>query len=185
MGIFLLRTIAIFIAIAAILVIKDQFPGTEARLGRLSAGVVALGAAGAGAFLGALTAPVLGQKLPKPHLVLLGFTVSAAGLLLLGGIATLPATVGLTFLGGYGAFVAKIAVDAEVQEDLPDEFRGRAFSLYDILYNAASVVAAIVMVVFAQFALRPLLVLAGVATAVMAAFLTLRMRRAGMLQPTS
>jgi MFS family permease len=37
---------------------------------------------------------------------------------------------------------AKIAVDTIVQRDTDDDYRGRAFSLYDMLYNAAFVGAA-------------------------------------------
>ena len=43
---------------------------------------------------------------------------------------------------GLAAQGAKIAVDTIVQRDTADEFRGRAFALYDVLYNAAFVGAA-------------------------------------------
>ncbi|UCN14771.1 MFS transporter [Cellulomonas iranensis] len=43
---------------------------------------------------------------------------------------------------GLAAQGAKIAVDTIVQRDTADAYRGRAFSLYDVLYNAAFVGAA-------------------------------------------
>ncbi|UNX54951.1 MFS transporter [Georgenia sp. TF02-10] len=43
---------------------------------------------------------------------------------------------------GVGVQGAKIAVDTIVQRDTDDSFRGRAFALYDVLYNAAFVAAA-------------------------------------------
>ena len=43
---------------------------------------------------------------------------------------------------GLAAQGAKIAVDTIVQRDTDDAFRGRAFALYDVLYNAAFVGAA-------------------------------------------
>lgn len=43
---------------------------------------------------------------------------------------------------GLGVQGAKIAVDTIVQADTADSFRGRAFSLYDMMYNAAFVGAA-------------------------------------------
>lgn len=46
------------------------------------------------------------------------------------------------FLMGLGVQGAKIAVDTIVQRDTADRFRGRAFALYDMLYNAAFVGAA-------------------------------------------
>lgn len=44
---------------------------------------------------------------------------------------------------GLGVQGAKIAVDTIVQADTADVFRGRAFSLYDMMYNAAFVGAAV------------------------------------------
>lgn len=145
LSIFLLRTLAMFVAISAILIIKNTF-GEGERVGRLSWSALALGAAGVGAFIGALTAPLLGKKLQRGGLILFGFAISSAGIVGLGGILNMLAVMALTFLGGYGGFVTKVAVDAAVQESLPDDYRGRAFALYDILYNLASVVAGGLMV---------------------------------------
>jgi MFS family permease len=144
-GIFLLRTLAMFVVVSAILIIKNSF-GEGERVGRLSSSALALGSAGLGAFVGALTAPLLGTRLRRGGLVLFGFAISSAAIVMLGGIADIYALIPLTFVGGLGGFVTKVAVDASVQEALPDEYRGRAFALYDILYNLASVVAGVLMV---------------------------------------
>jgi MFS family permease len=180
-GIFLLRTIGILVAIGAILVIKSEFPGSDDRLGRLGLSAGALAAAGVGAFVGALTAPFLGRRYTKPQLILAGFVISGAGIIGLGGISTIPAVLGLTFSGGYGGFITKIAVDAQLQEVLPDRYRGRAFALYDILYNLASVAAGIVMYAFQDVDLRPLLLASGGVSFLLAALLGAAMARAGML----
>jgi MFS family permease len=144
-GIFLLRTLAMFVVVSAILIIKNSF-GEGERVGRLSSSALALGSAGLGAFVGALTAPLLGTRLRRGGLVLFGFAISSAAIVMLGGIADIYALIPLTFVGGLGGFVTKVAVDASVQEALPDEYRGRAFALYDILYNLASVAAGALMV---------------------------------------
>jgi hypothetical protein len=68
-----------------------------------------------------------------------------------------------------------------LQEILPDRYRGRAFALYDILYNLASVFAGIVMFVFQDVSLRHLLVVSGGATFAIAMLLGAAMSRAGML----
>ncbi len=180
-AIFLLRTVGIFVAIAAILVIKNDFPAAADRGGRLSASALALGAAGVGAFMGALSAPAIGRRLTKPGLVILGFGISATSLLVLGGLGNLPAILGLMFVGGYGAFIAKIAVDATVQESLPDEVRGRAFSLYDILYNLASVAAAGTMVLLSGTSMRIVLVAAGGVTLALGVIMGAAMQKAGLL----
>lgn len=181
LGIFVLRVSAMFVAIAAILVIKRDFPSEADEVGRLSSSALALAAAGAGAFLGAVSAPFMGRRFNKPQLLLVGFVISGAGMLLTGAILTLTAVIVLTLVGGYGAFVAKIAVDAQVQEALPDIYRGRAFALYDILYNLASVAAAVIMVVFATSSLRVLLIVMSLVTFALAGVLGSAMQRAGLL----
>ena len=179
-AIFVLRTISMFVVVAAILVIKEVFPGRVGELGRVSSSAVALGAAGAGAFVGAVIAPLLGRRLANAGLILLGFVVSGVAIIALGGIVNIPALLALTFLGGLGGFVSKVAVDAEVQQDLPDELRGRAFALYDILYNLASVVAAGGMLIATDASLRPRLVVSGVLALAGALVLGRAMRRAAM-----
>ena len=179
-AIFILRTLGIFVAIAAILIIKNEFPAVADRGGRLGASALALGAAGVGAFVGAATAPAVGRRVSKPGLILLGFAVPAATLLALGRVGGIATMLVMMFGGGYGAFVAKVAVDATVQESLPDGVRGRAFSLYDILYNAASVVAAAVMVGLSGTSTRALLVGTGVALLALGGAVAIAMRAAGM-----
>lgn len=180
-AIFLLRTIGILVAIGAILVIKKEFPEADDRGGRLGVSALALGTAGLGAFVGAVSAPFLGRRYAKPHLILLGFVVSGVGVVALGGVSAIPAVLGLTFFGGYGGFITKVAVDAQLQEVLPDRYRGRGFALYDILYNLASVVAGVTMFGFQDVALRPLLVISGGVSFAIAMVLGAMMSRAGML----
>lgn len=179
-GIFILRTISMFVVVSAILVIKKVFPGEVGDVGRVSSSAVALGAAGAGAFAGAALAPLVGRRLANAGLVVLGFVISALAIIALGGLVNIPALLALTFLGGLGGFVSKVAVDAEVQQDLPDELRGRAFALYDILYNLASVAAAAAMVLGGEASLRSRLVTAGVLALVVSYVMARTMKRAGM-----
>lgn len=184
-AIFVLRTIGMFVVVAAILVIKEVFPGELEDLGRVSSSAVALAAAGAGAFVGAATAPAFGRRFDTAGLILVGFVLSGVAIIALGGIVNIPAVLALTFFGGFGGFVSKVAVDAEIQHDLPDDLRGRAFALYDILYNLASVAAAGAMVAAASMSLRPRLVLAGVLALVASALLGRAMQTAGMRLTTS
>ncbi len=175
-GVFLLRTFAMFASIAAILVITSKYSGDFETV----ASVIALGAAGAGALCGALVAPTLGRRFLKPGLMMVGFVVSGLGTAALGGISALAAVVPLTFSGGFGNFTAKVAVDAQIQEALPDKYRGRAFAAYDIGYNLASVVAALTMVALGDLSLRTSLVVAGLLALAISAGLGLLMKRAGM-----
>lgn len=183
LGIFLVRTVGMFVAIAAILVIKDVYPDASGSdtSGKLSSSALALGAAGVGAFAAAVATSVMGNRVDRPRLILAGFIVSATGIVTLGGIGDIYAVLGLTFFGGFGTFLTKVAVDAQVQHALPDELRGRAFALYDILYNLASIAAGVLMVTFQGIAIRSLLVGAGLTTFVLTFAMTAAMRRAKLL----
>jgi MFS family permease len=178
-GIFILRTIAVYVAITAVIIIKADYGGAS---GRLSASALALGAAGAGAFLGAIIAPRLGRRLNEPQLILTGYVMSAAIILLLGGFFQLAAVMGLMLFGGLAGFLTKVAVDAQMQEVLPDEYRGRGFAVYDILYNASSVVAAAALVLTQHVSFRPLLLGVGVVNLLAAIAGAVLMQRAGMMQ---
>jgi MFS family permease len=180
-GIFIVRTIGMFVAIAAILVIKDIYPQASDDAGKLSSSALALGAAGAGAFSAAVAASFFGGRFNRPQLILSGFVVSGVGIVALGGIIDIYAVLGLTFIGGFGTFLTKVAVDAQVQDALPDDMRGRAFALYDILYNLASVAAGVLMVTFQHVSFRPLLMGAGIGTLVVTAVMYRAMRRAKLL----
>ena len=180
-GIFVLRTIGMFLAVAAIIVIKDVYPDASDSGGKLSSSALALGAAGAGAFSAAVATSLVGGRFSRPQLILGGFIVSGVGIVALGGILDIYALLGLTFVGGFGTFLTKVAVDAQVQDALPDDMRGRAFALYDILYNLASVAAGGLMVAFQSVAFRPLLISVGVVTLIVSGSMRAAMRRAGLL----
>ena len=182
-GIFVLRVAAMFVALIAIEVIRTEYTAADDS-GRLSASALALGAAGVGAFIGALTAPAMGRRFSTPALLIIGFVVSGASMLVAAPVLDLTTTVGLTLFGGFGAFVAKVAVDAQVQEALPDEYRGRAFALYDILYNLASVVAALFLVAFFESSLGALLASGGALVLLLAWLLARAMKKAGILAGT-
>lgn len=108
---------------------------------------VLTGGAGAlGASLGFLLAHRLTERAPSSAHVVVGSSILAgAGVTVLGGIQARASIAVLAFFLGLGFFLAKISLDTMVQESLGDDFRGRAFSLYDIAYNLAWVVAATVM----------------------------------------
>lgn len=179
-GIFVVRAIGIIVAIVAIIVIRKEL--ADHLTDRANASAIALGSAGVGAFVAALTAPFAGRRFDKPRLILLGFLISGFGIVAFGGVISLVAVVALTFVGGYGSFLTKVAVDAQVQEALPDDYRGRAFALYDILYNLASVAAGGVMVLLGNDASRFQMMTAGGVTLVVAGALGVAMRGAGMLE---
>ncbi|WP_055694448.1 MFS transporter [Streptomyces prasinopilosus] len=105
---------------------------------------LALGMSGAGFFVAAVVTPWAAGRFGPGRWIML---CAAAA-------AVLEPAFGLPFAGGpllIGAFVlgltsqgAKIATDTVVQSTVDDAFRGRIFSLYDVLFNVAFVGAAAV-----------------------------------------
>lgn len=127
--------------------------GLEAR--KLLAGndlmiaVVTGGGGALGAVLGFVSARALRAKVKTTsQLVLAAAAVGGVSVALLGNLDQKPALALLAFGLGFGFFLAKISLDTLVQEALGDDFRGRAFSLYDIAYNLAWVLAAGSMEIF-------------------------------------
>lgn len=182
-GVTVVRIAAMVAAISAIIIIKEQYPETGDDLGRLTASGLALGTAGVGAFLAALSAPLLGRRFSEPGLIILGFVVSGAGISALAGIDQIEAVLALTFVGGFGGFISKVAVDAQLQRALPDDFRGRGFAVYDILYNLASVAAAALVLTGDGDSFRTFLVGVGLVTLVLAGWIKIGMTSAGMFEP--
>ncbi|MER5990178.1 MULTISPECIES: MFS transporter [Streptomyces] len=105
---------------------------------------LALGVSGAGFFVAAVMTPWAAGRLGPGRWIMVCS----------GSAAVLELALGLPFASGpllAGAFVlglttqgAKIATDTIVQSSVDDGFRGRIFSLYDVLFNVAFVGAAAV-----------------------------------------
>jgi Major Facilitator Superfamily len=111
--------------------------------------IVTGGAGAAGAVLGYLLAGRAEQRFnTTANLVLAASLVAGLAVLILGAVEVRAALALLTFFLGFGFFLGKISLDTMVQEALGDDFRGRAFSLYDIAYNLAWVLAASFMQLF-------------------------------------
>jgi hypothetical protein len=100
-------------------------------------------ATGAGFFVAVIVTPVVSPRLGGPHRwIVVCLLVAALSQVLLVINVTLPEVIAGAVVLGFAAQAAKIAVDTIVQRDTADAYRGRAFALYDVLYNAAFVGAA-------------------------------------------
>lgn len=92
----------------------------------------------------AIVATPIAHRALSPHTLIpicLGLSLLSQGLLAL--TYREPWILMAAVLMGFGVQGAKIAVDSIVQADTHDRFRGRAFSLYDMLFNIAFVGAAV------------------------------------------
>lgn len=101
-----------------------------------------LGALTAGSAVAVLVTPTLGARTGPHTWIVLCLLLAAGSQALLTMSVTLRPVLVSAGLLGLAAQGAKIAVDTVVQRDTGDAFRGRAFALYDVLYNAAFVGAA-------------------------------------------
>lgn len=143
------------------------------------------GAGAVGAALGFFLAHRLSQRVKTTaHLVIGASAVAGLGVAVLGALEMKAALAVLTFFLGFGFFLAKISLDTMVQEALGDDFRGRAFSLYDISYNLAWVIAAGAMKLLWSKDSQSLLIAGmGVVFLVGLAGLAAWFKRAGLLAP--
>lgn len=137
-----------------------------------------VGAGGVGIFAGLTTVGWLEQRLPKPSIVAVAFVISGLALL---GVAPVIAPVTVlvaSFLLGLSFAWKKIPVDTMVQQAIPDGFRGRVFAVYDLGYNMARVIAALLAIpLLPAIGVPWAIALSGAAFLLWAPVLPRRMRR--------
>lgn len=166
-----MRALHGFIILAALVVGRARFD-----IGASGFSVV-LGAVGVGGFAGALTVPAVARWVGRSGVAPVSFALAGAATLLGGPLAVWAAILGTVALAGAAMTATKVAADTMIMRSIGDRFRGRAFAVYDIGYNGAFVVAALVAT-----AIRPLvgdlgiIILTGVLYLVVGAVL-LRRRR--------
>lgn len=150
----------------------------------LKVAILTGGAGAVGAGLGFLFASKLLQRVASTaRLVLAASAVAGSAVAVLGALEMELSIAALAFFLGFGFFLAKISLDSLVQEALGADFRGRAFSLYDIAYNVAWVLAAgILKIAWSDDSKGLLIAGAGVVFLVGLAALGAWFRRAGLLR---
>jgi MFS family permease len=114
----------------------------EAHYGYLVA-IVAVGY-----FCAALVTPQVTRRLTKPALITVLLLVCAVVIGGLGGTFSQPAFLVMGFFLGLAGQGVAICATTVLQEELPDEYRGRAFSLYDMMFNITFAAGALISVPF-------------------------------------
>jgi hypothetical protein len=126
--------------IAAILVSRHLLaPPDDAGLGSFAL-ILAFAAAGFG--LAAVITPIAHGRLSPEAWVVVCAGMGMAGEIAIAITYQLPVLLGAALVLSMGVQGGKIAVDTIVQRDVADAFRGRAFALYDVVFNAAFLLAA-------------------------------------------
>ncbi|HET9249465.1 MAG TPA: MFS transporter, partial [Actinomycetota bacterium] len=110
---------------------------------------VALGLSGGGGLVGGALGLILAQKwkdrIPPIRLLLASMLLLGAGTVVFGAPVSLAGFTALLFVGFFSFFLGKISADTIVQQAMPDDFRGRAFALFDIAYNLGFIVPALIL----------------------------------------
>jgi hypothetical protein len=121
--------------------------GNAGTLSQILSGVGGL----VGGALGLIVAQRLKDQVPPIRLLLASMLLLGAATVIFGAILTVAAFAALLFAGFFSFFLGKISTDTITQQAMPDDFRGRAFALYDVAYNLGFIVpAAILSVVWIE-----------------------------------
>lgn len=138
----LLRFCYGLLLVVLLMLCRNTFAAPSDQSGGLRWLGTALAASAAGYFSAAALTPIAGRRLTVPGWLT---TCSALGAMLtaaLGFFFTPWPTMIAAFALGLLTQGAKISTDTLVQSGVEDEYRGRVFALYDVLFNSALVAAA-------------------------------------------
>jgi MFS family permease len=129
------------IFISAILISRNLLNPGNIDAGIATFGMI-MGAIGVGGFVAVVITPTLSRYTGPQRWVAGMLTMAAASQALLAVSYARWVILACAFLLGTAAQSAKIAVDTIVAKDCHDDFRGRAFAFYDLLFNLAFTAAA-------------------------------------------
>jgi MFS family permease len=113
------------------------------------AGTLSLVLSGLGGLLGGAIGLVVAQKLKDRiapiRLLLFSMFLMGSSALVFGAMVSKLGFALMLFFGFFSFFLGKISSDTITQQAMPDDFRGRAFALYDIAYNLGFIVPAFIL----------------------------------------
>ena len=132
------------VTVATILVFRNYFN----RLDQIDAAIADLGLlviiTGAGFVFASVVTPPLSARLGLRSTMIICLLASTVFQLVPGAIYSWVPLMVAAFLLGLTAQCIKICVDTLVQAHVADEFKGRVFVLYDMIFNVTLVVAAVI-----------------------------------------
>lgn len=127
--------------VLSVVVFKQRFQEGVASYGRIIA------AGGVGVIAGMFTVGWFESRLTKSRIVAVAFAAGGVACLAVAPAVNSLTILVLSFALGISYPWRKIPIDTIVQETIPDRFRGRVFSLYDLAFSTARVLAAALAVV--------------------------------------
>lgn len=130
------------VTIMTLLLFRNAFNDPKNTNAGLAGFGFALGVSGVGFGLGALATPLVARRISLHRWIPLCLLGSGVALFVFGApFRELPLLIG-AFLLGFCAQGQKVSTDTLVQRTVDDDFRGRVFVFYDMLYNGSFVLAA-------------------------------------------
>ncbi len=133
-----IRALLGFVVLASLVLLRERF---DIQASGFSAVWAALGVGG---FFGALLVHPVARRFGYPGVAPVAMVVAAVAAAVGGPIASLFALLPAVFVGGACMSATKISSDTLVQRGVPDRFRGRAFTVYELGYNGAFVIAGLI-----------------------------------------
>ena len=129
--------------IATVLLYRNHFHAAEETGAALGGLALAVLASGAGFLAAALVTPWVASRVGTGAWVVVTLaTAAATEAFYVVGPLTEPTLLAGALVAGFVAQGSKICVDTIVQRSVDDDYRGRVFSLYDVLFNVSFVAAA-------------------------------------------
>ena len=130
--------------VAAILMSRTIFGGSSEGTDALANFTIVLGFAAVGFGVAAVITPIFGERVDRHRWIVWCLLIGAVGQGLLAATTATWALLSAAVIVSFAVQGAKIAIDTIIQRDTDDSVRGRAFTLYDVLYNVAFIGAAAV-----------------------------------------
>jgi MFS family permease len=127
--------------VATLLLYRNYFEPGNAAAGIAGVSTAVL-ASGLGFGTAAVLTPIVVRRIRKEAWTAWLFGLSAVAFVLPGAFYTRTSMLVAAYVLGLSAQGIKICVDTLVQENIDDVYRGRVFSLYDVLFNVVFVAAA-------------------------------------------
>jgi sugar phosphate permease len=85
------------------------------------------------------------DRVAPVRLLLGSMVLLGVGTIVGGAFVSVAGFAAMLFIGFFSFFVGKISADTIMQQTMPDDFRGRAFALFDIAYNLGYIVPALIL----------------------------------------
>ncbi len=133
--------------VSLILLYRNYFHVASEADSALTELSVAVLVTGVGFVSAAVLTPVVTERITARAWILVLLSSAAVTQVVPGALYTEPALLVSAFFLGLASQGIKICVDTLVQTHVDDAFRGRVFSLYDVIFNVAFVAAAAIAAV--------------------------------------